>query len=79
MELTLLSGMRKLPEYRQNRTHVFQSEGSLAWFVRQNRGRLIEAGALVLLAGTWHANEVPFDAVVLEVGEAAAKRRGVVG
>jgi len=78
MEHTPLSGLRKLSSYREERQHIFQSDGSLSWFLRQHRDRLVAAGALVLLSGAWHANASAFDAVVLEVGQEAAKRRRVL-
>ena len=75
MEQAQLSGLRRLAEYQQSRRHVFRSEGSLTWYIRTNRRQLVDAGALVLIAGTWHANETAFDSVVIEIGQAAAKRR----
>ena len=72
-----LSGLLKLPEYRETRCHIFQSDGALTWFVRQHRERLVKNGALLMLAGTWRAHEPSFDAVVLEVGQEAAHRRGL--
>lgn len=68
-----LNGLQKLPRYRQLRTNIFKSEGSLQWFVRQHRQGLIDSGALVLLAGQWCANESRFDAYVLQAGMDAAK------
>lgn len=74
MDTTQLSTLRKLAEYRQTRTHVFPSDSALQWFVRQNRDALVEAGALVMLTGQWHAVEPKFDAFVLEAGKRAAQR-----
>lgn len=76
MEQTPLSELRRLPEYRQRREHVFPSDGSLTWFVRQHRARLVKAGALVMLGGQWHAHEPKFDSTVLEIGQEAAERAG---
>jgi hypothetical protein len=70
-----LKGLEKLPAYRLGRTHIFQSEGSLQWYVRGNRDALINAGALVLIAGQWYAHSDKFDAFVLDVGETAAKQK----
>ncbi len=66
---------RTLTDYRQGREHIFRSEQSLQWFVRQNRERLVATGALRLIAGRWHALPARFDAVVLEAGQAAAKNQ----
>jgi hypothetical protein len=74
----ILKGLEKLPAYRLGRAHIFQSEGSLQWYVRKHRDRLIGAGALVLIAGQWYAHGDKFDAFVLEVGETAAKRQVAV-
>jgi hypothetical protein len=70
-----LNGLEKLPAYRLGRAHIFQSEGSLQWYVRRHRHRLIDARALVLIAGQWYAHSDKFDAFVLEVGETAAKQQ----
>ena len=71
---TALNQLRKLSAYRQQREHIFPSYQSLQWFVRRNRGALIDAGALVMLTGQWHAHEAAFDAYVLQAGAEAAKR-----
>jgi hypothetical protein len=72
---TTLSHLQKLQEYRLERQHIFQSAGALDWFVRTHRSRLIDAGALMLLAGSWHVNPSAFDITVLEIGQQAAKGR----
>jgi hypothetical protein len=63
-----------LDAYRAPRQHLFPSEGSLQWFIRRQRERLIAAGALKLHAGRWLAHQASFDAVVIEVATAAAER-----
>ena len=68
-------GLRKLPAYREQRTHIFQSESALQWFVRKHRRELVDAGALVFIAGQWHAHEQHFDAFVLKAGGDAARQR----
>ena len=73
MTETTLNSLRKLTAYRDQRGHIFQSTGSLQWFVRKHRQQLIETGALVLIAGQWHAHEQKFDACVLQAGALAAK------
>jgi hypothetical protein len=73
----LVEDVRKLTEYREARKHIFQSDSALQWFVRKHRQRLIDAGALVLLSGQWHACEKNFDDCVLLVGQDAAKKRAV--
>lgn len=75
MTETTLNALRKLPAYRERREHIFQSEGALQWFIRNHRKQLIDAGALVLIAGQWHAREDLFDAYVLKAGAQAANQR----
>jgi hypothetical protein len=70
-----LKGLEKLPAYRLGRTHIFQSAGSLQWYLRKHRDRLIRAGALVFIAGQWYARSEQFDAFVLEAGQTAAKQQ----
>jgi hypothetical protein len=70
-----LQGVRKLPEYGEQRRHIFPSDNSLTWFVRQHRSELIESGAILLLNGQWHVHEGRFDLAVLEVGKKAAQSR----
>jgi len=72
-----LKGVWKLGDYRRSsaeRERLFPSQGALDWFVRQNKGALVRAGALVMLTGQWHAREQLFDAFVLQVGHEAALR-----
>ena len=53
MTETTLNVLRKLTAYRERRTHIFQSEHALQWFVRKHRQPLINCGALVFLTGQW--------------------------
>lgn len=63
-----------LPDYRQSRAHIFRSEQSLQWFIRQRRQQLVEAGALRMIAGRWHVMPARFDSIVLEAGHIAARQ-----
>lgn len=74
MEQIQLANVRKLVDYRQQRAHVFPSNNALQWFVRQHRTELVEAGAIVMLTGQWHAVDDKFDAFVMEAGRQAARR-----
>lgn len=72
-----LKGVWKLGEYRRSspeRERLFPSQGALDWFVRQHKGALVRAGALVMLTGQWHVREQLLDAFVLQVGHEAAMR-----
>jgi hypothetical protein len=73
--INALTGVRKLHEYGEQRRHIFPSDNSLTWFVRQHRDELIERGAMLLLNKQWHVNDHQFDLAVLEVGKKAAQQR----
>lgn len=75
MEHNDLSELCKLPEYRAQRAHIFETQSSLDWFVRRQKTALVQAGALRLLNGQWHALPRVFDAVVLQVGATAASSK----
>lgn len=69
-----LSELQPPPQYRASgREHIFPSPGSLDWFIRRERERLVKAGALRLIAGRWMVVPSAFDRVVLEVGLQAAQ------
>lgn len=74
MQQATLSGLVKLAGFREQRQHLFPSKSSLDWFVRQNRGHLVEAGALLMHTGQWFVDPERFDECVVEVAQKAAKR-----
>ncbi|MCG3190778.1 MAG: hypothetical protein LKCHEGNO_03600 [Burkholderiaceae bacterium] len=78
MNQTPLSVLLKLAAYRDQRQHVFPSPGALEWFVRRHRAGLVNAGALVMLTGQWHAHADKFDAYVLQAGQEAAQRHNAI-
>jgi len=61
-------------DYQQSRAQVFPSEESLRWFVRARRSELLDAGALLMVAGRKVISPEEFDAVVLDVGRRTAAR-----
>jgi hypothetical protein len=61
-----------LTEYREQRQHLFPSNGSLEWFVRKHRATLIEAGALLMIGGRHFAHPEKFDAYIPGAGKEAA-------
>jgi hypothetical protein len=64
-----LDELKTLPDYlAEGRTHVFPSVGSLEWFIRKNKKRLLEKRALVRPTGKTLIVSSLFDDVVLEVG-----------
>ena len=74
--MTDISQLMTVVEYGAARPHIFRSDTSFQWFVRQHRAELIERGALVVLAGRRMVNPRVADAVVLSVGAAAARELG---
>ena len=59
-------------EYRADgRESIFPSEASLGWFVRKNKARLVERGAILAPTGRKLINPEVFDQVVLEIGTEA--------
>lgn len=75
MSITSLVQLVALARYREQRQRLFPSDGSLQWFLRQNRAALINAGALLLIAGRYQVDADKFDAYVLTVGAEAAKKQ----
>ena len=71
-----LTALLTVAEFRAARAHIFPSEGSLQWYMRQNRLELIRAGALLVIAGRHFIQAEPFDAYVVSAGSAAAASRG---
>jgi len=55
------------------RTHVFPSETSIKWFIRNNKIKLLETGAVLKLAGRTLIDMDRFDKVVCEIGIQTAK------
>lgn len=66
-----------LPQYRDQRQHLFPSDGSLTWFIRRHRDALVKAGAYLMIAGRRQVNPARFDEMVLKVGaqDAASSHR----
>lgn len=62
------------PQYRDTRQHMFPSEGSLQWYIRQHRDALVKSGAILIIAGRIQIHAERFDAYVIRQGKAAAQR-----
>lgn len=60
--------------YRESRAHLFPGPQSFDWFMRQNRKRLVDAGALVVIAGRNMIHQTLADEVVMAVGRETAQR-----
>lgn len=67
-----LLALKARAEYRAERERIFPSPNSFDWYIRQNRARLIAAGALLKIRGTWFVHEPRFDDFVLRGGQEAA-------
>jgi hypothetical protein len=65
----------ELNEYRTCTAHLFRSEQSLQWFVRQHKSDLVKQGALLFHAGKWWAHRQQFDSFVLLQAQRDAMRR----
>lgn len=61
--------------FRAARPAVFPSEGSLEWFIREQKDALIAAGAIVLLRQRWLIDPVAFDSCLLKIGAAHAAKK----
>jgi hypothetical protein len=59
--------------YQQSRAHIFSSLESLRWFMQMHRPTLVQAGAILKLAGRIHIAPSTFDDVVLTVGKQAVR------
>lgn len=63
-----------LPQYRIERAHIFKSDESLRWFVRQHHDELVKLGALVAPTGRRMAVPDKFDSAVVAIGSRMAAR-----
>lgn len=55
------------------RTHIFPSETSIRWFIRKNKRKLIETGAVLTLAGRTLLDIDVFDKMVCQIGIESVK------
>lgn len=77
MTATPLQNLMTMPEYRAQRAHVFRSDESLRWAVRQHGDELISRGALVLIGRQKMVEPERFDSVMMDIGgRLASMRRG---
>lgn len=71
---TPLTPVKPLPAFWELHRPFFPSEGSLSWFVRTHKSRLVKAGALLLMRGAWHVDETLFEQAMVDIArEEAAK------
>ena len=62
-------------DWRASNPHLFPSDTSLRWHLRQHRDDYITAGALLEIAGRFVVDPVKFERVLREVGARVAAGR----
>lgn len=70
-----LDNLQQIAAYQEANAHIFGSVPSLNWFIRQHRSELLQAGALVQLAGRWLVDGPLFSQKVIEIGRKTAAAR----
>ena len=60
--------------YQQSRAHLFPSLESIRWYVKRHREGLVDAGALLTVAGRVQVAPGPFDGCVLDFGKQDARK-----
>lgn len=55
---------------------TYSTLDSLRWAVRQHRARLVEVGALIIVAGRQRFHPELFEKVAIEIGRDAARGKG---
>lgn len=70
-----LDSLYCLEDYQRQNSKIFSSLNSLRWFITANRGELLEAGALVQLAGRVLIDGPRFTQTTLEIGRRRAVQR----
>ena len=58
MEESVLSNLVTPDQYQEGRKHVFPAPQSLDWYVRNHRSKLVECGAVLLIAKRQLTNEM---------------------
>lgn len=74
-----LSVLQQLEAFQQANAHIFPSVPSLRWFCSQHRAELIDAGAVLELAGRTLVNAPIFAESALAIGARTAKARSERG
>jgi len=71
---TMLDRFMPFGSYLSQRQNIFPGVHSGIWFERQNRKQLLKSGAVLLIRGRKWVDPAIFDAQVLEIARARAKR-----
>jgi len=70
-----LKCLRTLQAFQRAHSHIFPSVPSLRWFYRQHRAELVEAHAVVEIAGKLLIDSPRFAEKALEIGSKTAAAR----
>jgi hypothetical protein len=73
-EVSILSQLQQLEDFRQSRAHLLPSKVSMQWYVKRHKVDLIKAGAIVLSGRSWLVHPDRFDAVFLAIAQRNALR-----
>lgn len=69
--------------YQGARTYIWATRPAFDWFLRRNRTRLVQRGALVMIRGAWHVDPEVFDAETVAIAREDAaswiEREGAKG
>lgn len=71
---TVLDGVMPLQQFREKRQAFFPSRGSLDWYVRTHKRRLVVEGALLMMRGAWHVYADAFDKAILDIASDEAEQ-----
>jgi hypothetical protein len=71
-QLPPLSEYRDPSEVQSGLNDYYRTKQSFSWFVRRNRDRLVESGALIIVAGRMKFHPALTEEVVKEAGRLAA-------
>ena len=74
---SLLAGLLPVGRIPERYPHIFPSEESFRWYLREHRAGLETAGALLIIRGRLNIAPEPLERYVLKAGQEAAKRRAV--
>jgi len=66
-------GLLRLAVAQAALQHIFETPGSMQWYVRKHKPLLVERGALLLHAGSWYIDAQRFDQAVREIAADAAR------
>ena len=69
------SGLLNLWQWRERNAHLFPSDTSLRWHLRQHRETYIAAGALFEVGGRYVCDPAKFEQTLRTVGTVAARSR----